>query len=327
MSFKHDFAISFAGEVRKIAEEIANLLTKRKVKVFYDRYSEGEMLGKKLSTYFHKKYGIDTRYVIILISKEYPQKDWTNLELSIARDEAKKRKEEFILPIRLDDTKILGIHDDVGFIDFREKGIERTVNILIEKLGVSLNEDIEDKTEIFDEKDFKNEARDLLLKVNKTHINLAELLPEFYDFLIKIEEKEEIKWVEAEMSGEIYETGKDDPEYFAYREIRGYLSPVKIASFGLSTLDMVVANPEYLMKPFNYIPSISIFELERYTNDLDKIGILTLSEDLLKLMKLDTINISKIYLYFKPSEIVRIISKIKQKLSRYLIKIIRNSIK
>ncbi|MFX1400628.1 MAG: hypothetical protein ACFE8V_05200 [Promethearchaeota archaeon] len=124
------------------------------------------------------------------------------------------------------------------------------------------------------------------------------------------------------MSGNIYEAGKNNPEYFKYRRIKGYISPVKILSFGLSKFDTIVADPKYLMKP--YIPSISIFELEKYTSDLDKIGMFTLSEEVIKLMKLDTINISKIYFYFKPNDIIHIVSNIKQKVSRFLIKIIRN---
>lgn len=325
MTFKYDFAISYAGEVREIAENIANLLMEKNIKVYYDRFFEGEMLGKKLSTYFHQKFGMDAKYVIILISKEYPLKDWTNWELSIARDEAKKRKEEFILPIRIDDTKILGIHDDIGFINLREKSIEETVNILLEKLDIKkLEEDIEDKAKIFDDKEFKDKAIALLSKVNKTHINLSEILPEFYDFLIKIDEKEEIKWVEAELSGEIYEVGKVDPDYFEYRGIKGYLSPYRVASLGFYAWDMIIAEPKYLMTPFNYIPSISIFELERFANDLDKIGIFTLGEEIIKLLKLDTIKITKMYFYFKSSAIVHIISNIKQKISRFLIKIIRN---
>ncbi|TKJ25992.1 MAG: hypothetical protein CEE42_05925 [Promethearchaeota archaeon Loki_b31] len=252
-------------------------------------------------------------------------KDWTNWEFSIARDEAKKRKEEFILPIRIDDTKILGIHDDIGFIDLREKSIEETVKILLEKLDIKkLAEGIKGKAEIFNDRNLKNKAKELLLKVNKTHINLSNILPEFYDFLIKIDEKEEIIWVEAELSGDIYEVGKDDPEYFKYRGIKGYLSPVNITSFGLSTLDMVVADPKYLMEPFKFIPLRSIFELERYANDPNNICVFTFNQELVKLLGLDTINITKIYFYFKPSDIVHIISNIKQKISRFLIKIMRN---
>ncbi len=323
MTFKYDFAISFAGEQRDTAEKIANLLMEKNARVYYDRFFEGEMLGKKLSTYFHQKFGVDAKYVIILISKEYPHKDWTNWELSIARDEAKKRKEEFILPIRIDSTKILGIHDDIGFIDLREKSIAETVNILLEKLDKKkLEEDNEDIAEIFDVRDFKDEARALLSKVNKTHINLSEILQEFYDFLIKIDEKEEIRWVEAELSGEIYKVGKLEPEFFAYREIKGYLSPYQI-SFGFYTLDMIISEPKYLMKPFNYIPSLSIFELEKYAYDLDKVGILTLSKEVAQMIGLDTNAFPKLYLYFKPSEIVHIISNIKQKISRFLINIIK----
>ncbi len=327
MTFKHDFAISFAGEVREVAEKIAELLKKKEVKIYYDRYSEAEMLGKKLSTYFHKKYGADTRYVIILISKEYPNKDWTNLELSIARDEAKKRKEDFILPIRLDDTKILGIHDDIGFIDLRKKSIQGTVNILLKKLKLEYpDEDNKTKIEITNEKYLKNQARELLSKVNKISINISEILPEYLDLLIKIDENEEKIWVEAELSGDIYDVGKHDPNFFDYRGIKGYLSPYKLASSGFYNFDMLIADPKYEMVPFNYIPSISIFELEKNANDSDKIGIITFNQEAIKMLGLNKINISKIYFYFKPSDIIHIISNIKQKISKFLLKIIKNKL-
>ncbi len=72
---------------------------------------------------------------MILISKYYPIKDWTDFEFSIARGEAKKRKTEFILPIRLDNTKILGIHEDVGYLDLATEGIDGVVDAVLEKLS------------------------------------------------------------------------------------------------------------------------------------------------------------------------------------------------
>ena len=252
MPFKYDFAISFAGEVRKVARQLVDLLTKKGISVFYDEYNEGEMVGKKLSTYFQKQFGENSKYVIILISKEYPLKDWTNLELSIMRDEAKKRKSEFILPVRLDDTKLLGIHDDIGFIDFREKGLEKTVEILMEKLSIEERKDIKE-IDTKNEKEIKDRARKLLKEVNKEKLSVV--LPEFYDFLIDINEQEEIIWVEVEMTGKIYEAGKDDPDYFAYRGIRGHISPVKINLSLVPNLDLVIANPQFLLEPFDYIPS------------------------------------------------------------------------
>lgn len=141
MNFEYDFAISFAGETREIAAKLVNSLEKGGVRVFYDKNFESKMLGKKLTTYFQETFGDKARFVIILISKEYQSKDWTNLELSIARDEAKKRSEEFILPLRLDNTKIIGIHDDVCFLDLREKTIEEASEILLKKLKTENSEE------------------------------------------------------------------------------------------------------------------------------------------------------------------------------------------
>lgn len=134
--FEYVIALSFAGEDRKIAEEIANALIIDGVKVFYDRFYKTKMWGKKLTHFFQDVYGPKARFVIVIISKYYPIKDWTDFEFSIARGEAKKRKEEFILPVKLDDTKILGIHEDVGYLDFEREGVEGVVDAVREKLNI-----------------------------------------------------------------------------------------------------------------------------------------------------------------------------------------------
>jgi len=134
-SFKYDIAISFASENREIAENLAKKLKNKGIRVFYDKFHKSDLWGKKLSTYFQDVYGPKTRFVIPLISKHYPIKNWTDFEFSIMRREAKKRQNEFILPVRLDDTKMLGIHEDVGYLDYREEGIEGIVECLLEKLS------------------------------------------------------------------------------------------------------------------------------------------------------------------------------------------------
>lgn len=92
-------------------------------------------MGKKLTAYFKNVYGPKARFVMILISKYYPIKDWTDFEFSIAAGEAKKRKREFILPVKLDDTKILGIHEDVAYLDYRKEGVDGIVDAVLEKLS------------------------------------------------------------------------------------------------------------------------------------------------------------------------------------------------
>ena len=191
------------------------------------------------------------------------------------------------------------------------------------KRKLKTKEERQENDENFNEQALiNNKARNLLTRINKE--NISEILPEFYELLQKIDDKKEIKWVEAELSGDIYEFGKDNPEFFDYRGINGYISPYRLASLGNSTLEMIAADPNNIMKEFNYIPSTSIFELEKFVDDLDKVGMLTLSEEVIKLLKLDKINISKVYFYFKPSAIVHVFSNIKQKINKYLVKLIRN---
>jgi len=136
LSFEYDIAISFADEDRKIAEHLAEELRNEGVNVFYDKFYKSELWGKELTKYFRDVYGSRSRFAVLLISEHYPVKDWTDFEFSIMRAEAKKRKSEFILPVKLDDTKMLGIHENVGYLDYREERIEGIVNSLLEKLGI-----------------------------------------------------------------------------------------------------------------------------------------------------------------------------------------------
>lgn len=133
--YEFDVAISFAGEDREIAEELASALRGNGVRVFYDEFYKSDLWGKKLTKHFQEVYGPKARFVIPLISKYYPVKDWTDFEFSIARKEAKERESEFILPVKLDNTKISGIHEDVMCLDFNRERIEGVAKCFLDKLS------------------------------------------------------------------------------------------------------------------------------------------------------------------------------------------------
>lgn len=132
-SFEYDVALSFAGEDRAIARALANALRDQEVEVFYDKFYQNALWGRKLTSYFTEIYGMKSRFVIPLISKSYPVKDWTNYEFSIARDEASRRRVEFLLPVRLDETPMLGLHNDVGYLTYESP--EQVVEAVLHKLG------------------------------------------------------------------------------------------------------------------------------------------------------------------------------------------------
>lgn len=135
--FEHDVAISYAGEDREIAEQIARELRRRGVSVFFDKFYKVDLWGKSLSIWFKKKYGKSSRFVLVLVSRHYSVKDWANFEFSIARAEEKKREEEFILPVRLDDTEIPGLPSDKAYLDFKKEGVEGIVNCLVQKVKIA----------------------------------------------------------------------------------------------------------------------------------------------------------------------------------------------
>lgn len=133
-----DFSLSFAGEDRAVAAKLHHLLERSGARVFYDDKFRPFLLGKKMTKEFKKIYGASTRFVVPIISKHYPEKDWTDFEFSIGKRERGRRREEFILPLRLDKTKILGLHDDVGYIDLQQTSIKEAAEVLLSKIGLEL---------------------------------------------------------------------------------------------------------------------------------------------------------------------------------------------
>ncbi|MHA1332447.1 MAG: TIR domain-containing protein, partial [Candidatus Hodarchaeales archaeon] len=114
--------------------QIAGILRKKGLSVFYDQFYRSELWGKRLSTWFKKKYGKSSCFVLVLISHHYPVKDWADFEFSIAKAEEKKRKSEFILPVRLDKTKLAGLASDKVYLDLSKEGVNGIVDCIVEKV-------------------------------------------------------------------------------------------------------------------------------------------------------------------------------------------------
>jgi len=129
-----DFAISFARPDREVAALLAQELAERGYVVFYDRAFQSRLIGRRLHRDFKWVFGKGTRFFIPLVSAAYAERPWPQLEWSIAREEAERRPEEFILPLRRDDTILLGLPDDVAYLDLREYTVKEVAQILADKL-------------------------------------------------------------------------------------------------------------------------------------------------------------------------------------------------
>jgi hypothetical protein len=132
--FDFDIALSFAGEDRLLAENLANQLVEYKVRVFYDLHVQAQLWGKDLYQHLQAVYRDKARYCIILVSQSYAKKLWARHELKQAQARAFRESREYILPLRLDDTEIPGLNYTVGYIDLRNHNIEEVCGLVLEKL-------------------------------------------------------------------------------------------------------------------------------------------------------------------------------------------------
>ncbi len=133
----YDVALSFAGEDRATARKIGDELRAQGIRVFMDEYERTELWGKDLSDELRSRYGNRSRYVVLLVSRHYAVKDWTDFEFAVARREAGRRSEEFILPVRLDDTPLPGLRSTIAYLTLDELGVDGIVREILAKLGMS----------------------------------------------------------------------------------------------------------------------------------------------------------------------------------------------
>lgn len=134
--FEYDVALSFAGDDRIHAEALAQCLTARGIKVFYDRYQQAELWGKDLYDHLSDVYSRMAEFCVIFASKAYADRVWTSLERAAAQERALNEKgQEYILPIRVDDTRIPGLRRTIAYINI-DAGIPQICGLIAAKLGL-----------------------------------------------------------------------------------------------------------------------------------------------------------------------------------------------
>ncbi|MDI1327624.1 MAG: hypothetical protein PSV23_12600 [Brevundimonas sp.] len=98
----YDFALSFAGNQREIAHELHNILEEREVSVFYDHNEQHRIIARNVEDYLGPIYRTEARYVVPILSAEYPTRIWTKFE----SDQFRQRfGEEAVIPVRLTDVR------------------------------------------------------------------------------------------------------------------------------------------------------------------------------------------------------------------------------
>lgn len=138
---KYDFALSFAGAQREIAERIAEGLGDKDIGVFYDFNEQHLLLGENVEEYLTKIYRSEATYVVPLLSQEYPTRIWTKIESDAFRD---RFGEGAVFPIRLSNVAegYFADHSKYGGLSFDvERDTDTQVKAIVETLAKRLEEE------------------------------------------------------------------------------------------------------------------------------------------------------------------------------------------
>ena len=129
-------ALTFAGEQREYAEEVARHLLAKSIPVFYDGFETEMLWGKDGTEIFHEVFAEQAKYVVMLISSAYVEKRWTRIERRAALSRMMQEESEYILPVRFDDTRIPGLAESTLYIDANQFSPAKTAAMVAKKLGI-----------------------------------------------------------------------------------------------------------------------------------------------------------------------------------------------
>ena len=130
----YDVAISFAGTERAQAEELARCLRGLGVKVFYDGFFGAQLWGKDLAEFFDDIYRRRARYCVMFVSEAYRDRMWTTHERRSAIARSIEQREEYILPVVVEQVDLSGLPPTLGHVSAHEFTTEEIADMVVEKL-------------------------------------------------------------------------------------------------------------------------------------------------------------------------------------------------
>ncbi len=129
-----DVAISVAEPDKRHARELAEQIRAAGFAVFYYEFYPEYLWGKNLTITFDEIFRKRSRFCVMFVSKDYRDRVWTSHEMRSAHARAVEEKgNEYILPIRIDDTELDGLLPTISYLPI-DMGIKEIGDLLIKKL-------------------------------------------------------------------------------------------------------------------------------------------------------------------------------------------------
>lgn len=128
---RYDFALSFAGSDRGIANQIFETLQSEEFEVFYDYNEQYRLLAEDIEDYLRPIYSSEAAFVIVIIGPDYPKRLWTQFESSSFKH---RFSDGSVIPVVLSTVELsaFDITNKIGYysLDLNKNLTEQITNLV-----------------------------------------------------------------------------------------------------------------------------------------------------------------------------------------------------
>lgn len=107
-----------------------------KDRILYDRWYAAEFARPNLDTYLQKLYHDESQLLVFFLCKEYNEKEWCGLEWRASRDLLKRRKDDQLMFLRLDDADIPGLYSIDGYVDISKTTDQKVADFILQRVDL-----------------------------------------------------------------------------------------------------------------------------------------------------------------------------------------------
>lgn len=105
--------------------------------MFFDGFYPEHLWGKDLTVFFDEVFRKDSRFCVMLVSKEYVERIWTTHERRSALARAlTERGNEYTLPIQVESIEVPGLLPTIGYVALEGRSVKDIAELLKKKLAM-----------------------------------------------------------------------------------------------------------------------------------------------------------------------------------------------
>jgi hypothetical protein len=139
MAKRFRIALSFAGENRKLVEEIAQILATHfgRDRILYDKFHEAEFARPDLAFLLPNLYKDESDLVVLVFCDDYENKQWCKLEWRAIYSLIMNMKDQDIMLMRFNRLEPVGLHGLAGFIELDDLSPAQIAGLILERLALN----------------------------------------------------------------------------------------------------------------------------------------------------------------------------------------------